>query len=123
MRDHVSQLLRRTSALARAQAPRRNVDRSRANLIGKSLRGADLRGASLRGAHLIGADLRNADLRSADVLGADFRGADLSGADLTDSLFLTQSQLEAAIGDLATRLPASLTRPAHWRVASSLTAL
>ena len=118
-RATVSDLLRRTSELARAQAPRRNVDRSRANLIGKGLRGADLRGASLRGAHLIGADLRNADLRSADVLGADFRGADLSGADLTDSLFLTQSQLEAAIGDQATRLPASLTRPAHWRRASA----
>ena len=80
----------------------------------RGLRGADLRGASLRGAYLIGADLRAADLRMADVTGADLRGADLGGADLTESLFLIQSQLDAAKGDTATRLPPSLTRPAHW---------
>jgi hypothetical protein len=85
-----------------------------ADLTGRDLRGADLRGANLRGAYLIGADLGGADLRLADVIGADLRGADLGGADLTDSLFLTQSQLQAARGDHDTRLPPTLTRPAHW---------
>jgi uncharacterized protein YjbI with pentapeptide repeats len=47
-------------------------------------------------------------------MAADFRGADLSGADLTESIFLTQSQLDAAKGDADTKLPTSLTRPAHW---------
>lgn len=50
----------------------------------------------------------------ADLIGADLRGADLSGADLTGSIFLTQAQLNAAKGDSATKLPAALTRPAHW---------
>jgi uncharacterized protein YjbI with pentapeptide repeats len=68
----------------------------------------------LRGTYFIGADLKGADLRLADVIGADFRGADLSGADLTGSIFLTQSQLDAAKGDLDTKLPPSLVRPAHW---------
>jgi uncharacterized protein YjbI with pentapeptide repeats len=113
-RQGVNALLLRTSELVRAGARRQPIDRRGADLIGKDLRGADLRGANLRGAYLIGADLTGADLRMADVIGADFRGADLSGADLTGSIFLTQSQLQAAKGDLDTRLPSSLTRPTHW---------
>jgi uncharacterized protein YjbI with pentapeptide repeats len=113
-RRDVNALLLRASELVRAEARRHETDRSGADLIGKGLRGADLRGANLRGAYLIGADLRGADLGMADLTGADFRGADLSGADLTGSIFLTQSQLDAAKGDLDTKLPPSLTRPAHW---------
>ncbi|ONI79845.1 hypothetical protein ALI144C_24245 [Actinosynnema sp. ALI-1.44] len=111
-RDKVNALLLRTSELVRAGTGGR--DRRGADLIGGKLRGADLRGASLRGALLIGADLRGADLRLADLIGADLRDADLSGADLTGSIFLTQAQVNAARGDSATRLPPSLTRPAHW---------
>lgn len=114
-RDGVAALLLRTSALVRATVPRhKKRDHRGADLIGARLRGADLRGADLRGAYLIAADLRGADLRLADLIGADFRDAELSGADLTDSLFLTQAQLNAAKGDGTTGLPASLTRPSHW---------
>ena len=114
-RRAVNALLLRTSELVRAEARRHEIDRSGADLIGRDLSGADLIGANLRGAYLIGADLAGADLRMADLIGADFRGADLSGADLTGSIFLTQSQLDAAQGDLDTRLPPSLSRPAHWQ--------
>lgn len=69
---------------------------------------------NLRGAYLIGANLRGADLRAADLMGADFRGADLGGANLAGSIFLVQSQLDAAKGDLDTRLSPPLTRPTHW---------
>jgi uncharacterized protein YjbI with pentapeptide repeats len=113
-RRDVYALLLRASELVRARARRRKIDRSGADLIGKDLSGADLRGANLNGARLIGADLSGADLRMADLIGADFRGADLSGADLTGSIFLTQSQLDAAKGDIETRLPSSLARPTHW---------
>ncbi|GAA2424650.1 pentapeptide repeat-containing protein [Streptomyces pulveraceus] len=114
-RDTVAELLLRTSQLVRATVPRRKKrDRRGADLMGAGLKGADLRGADLRGAYLIAADLTGADLRLADLIGADFRDADLSGADLTGSLFLTQAQLNAAKGDVATKLPPSLRRPAHW---------
>lgn len=114
-RDGVSALLLRASELVRSALPgARKRDRRGADLVGARLRGADLRGASLRGALLIAADLTGADLRTADLTGADFRDAQLSGADLTGSLFLTQSQLNAARGDGATRLPPTLVRPAHW---------
>jgi len=121
-RAQVNVLLLRTSELVREAAQRqqkgakgnqkkygRGVD-----LIGANLKGADLRCANLRGAYLIAADLRGADLRTADLIGADFRDADLRGADLTGSIFLTQTQLNAAKGDANTKIPASLERPAHW---------
>ncbi|MFI0418483.1 pentapeptide repeat-containing protein [Spongiactinospora sp. 9N601] len=124
-REEVNALLLKASELARAglakgQGRRRGGGRTPgkqlrgADLAGADLRRADLRGANLRGAFLIGADLRGADLRAADLIGADLRGAKLGGADLTGSIFLIQSQLDAAQGDQATRLPPALARPAHW---------
>jgi uncharacterized protein YjbI with pentapeptide repeats len=116
-RHVVNALLLGASELARA-AVQHQRDHRGADLIGAKLAGADLRGANLRGACLIGADLKGADLRLADLTGADVRDADLSGADLTGSLFLLQSQLEAAKGDSATNVPPSLTRPTHWEPVS-----
>jgi uncharacterized protein YjbI with pentapeptide repeats len=113
-RGTVNPLLLRTSELIRAGAGRRKKNRRGADLFGAKLRGADLRGADLRGAYLIAADLRGADLRLADLIGADCRDTDLRGADLTGSIFLTQTQVNAAKGDSTTRLPPSLARPAHW---------
>jgi hypothetical protein len=113
-RQHVNALLLRASELVRAGVRRGKIDHRGADLVGADLRGADLRGASLRGAYLIGADLTGADLRVADLIGADLRGADLTGADLTGSIFLVQSQLDAARSGAGARLPPALTRPAHW---------
>ncbi|MFE0461946.1 pentapeptide repeat-containing protein [Kitasatospora sp. NPDC058965] len=113
-RAKVNALLLRASELARARVPGRKRDRRGADLIGAKLRGAELRGADLRGAYLIAADLTGADLRDADLIGADLRDARLAGADLTGAFFLTQTQLNAAKGDGATRLPNGLARPAHW---------
>ena len=113
-RNRVNVVLVRASELVRAGAPHRGRDHRGADLIGADLRGADLRTANLRGAYLIGADLRDADLERADVIGADLRGADLRGADLTASIFLIQSQLDAARGDGRTAVPAALRRPTHW---------
>lgn len=113
-RRSVNALLLQTSELARAGTPDTAVDFRGANLVGRRLRGAALHGASLRGAQLVGADLSGADLRWADVTGADLRGAVLAGADLSSSLFLMQSQLDAARGDGRTRLPPARQRPGHW---------
>lgn len=110
--ERANALMLRVSERVRGAVPGRDL--ARRDLAGAKLRGADLRGANLRGAYLIGADLRGADLRLADLVGADLRGADVRGADLSDSLFLTQPQVNAARGDARTRLPATLTRPPHW---------
>ncbi|MFV0127130.1 pentapeptide repeat-containing protein [Streptomyces sp. HMX112] len=113
-RGAVGDLLLRASELVRAGVPGRKKNRRGADLMGARLKGADLRGANLRGACLIAADLTGADLRRADLVGADFRDARLAGADLTGALFLTQPQVNAARGDARTKLPGSLSRPAHW---------
>jgi len=113
-RRDVNVLLVRASELARAAVRPHGVDRRGADLCGADLRGADLGGANLRGASLIGADLGGADLGCADLTGADLRGADLRGADLSRSIFVIQSQLDAAKGDRHTRVPSSLVRPPHW---------
>lgn len=113
-RERVNAVLLRASELVRAGVPGHKLDGRGADLIGARLADARLNGANLRGARLVGADLNHADLSLADLTGADLRGADLRGANLASSLFLTQSQLDAAEGDARTRLPPSLTRPAHW---------
>jgi hypothetical protein len=112
-RQRVGELLGRVSELVRTpQGP----DRRNADLMGADLRRRRLRNAGLRGAYLIGADLRGVDLGTADLLGADLRGADVRGTDLGGCLFLTQPQVNAAVGDMSTDLPDALTRPAHWSV-------
>ena len=113
-RNDVNALLTRASERTRAQCRNGAIDRRGADLVGADLRSVDLRGANLRGAYLIGADLRGASLYLTDLTGADLRGADLRRADLSGSIFVTQSQLDAAKGDAATKVPASLARPVHW---------
>lgn len=121
-RTEVNSLLEKISEIVRSRAlkgqkcilKRRKTIGGRLDLIGADLRKANLRGADLRGAFLIAADLKEADLTGTDFIGADMRDADLRGANLTDSLFLTQSQINTAKGDASTRLPISLIRPQYW---------
>jgi uncharacterized protein YjbI with pentapeptide repeats len=121
-RDNVNALLQQTSELVRTKAlrgqkatlKRKKTIAGRADLIGADLRKTNLRGADLRGAFLIAADLRGTDLNGADLIGADLRDADLRGANLTDSMFITQSQINTAKGDSNTKLPLSLARPSYW---------
>jgi uncharacterized protein YjbI with pentapeptide repeats len=76
----------------------------------------DVNALLVRTSELVRAGTRRQEIdrRGADLIGADLRGADLRGANLTGSIFLTQSQLDAAKGDLDTELPPSLSRPTHW---------
>lgn len=62
------------------------------------LTGASLVGASLTGAYLVGANLARTRLH----------GADLTGA------VLTRQQVDMAVGNERTRLPAGLPRPSSW---------
>ena len=117
-RMKVRELLFRTSELVRPKTSSKKLGKKfnrSSDYIGAKLRRANLRGANLKGALFIAADLREADLRLTDLIGADFRDADLSGADLTGSIFLTQAQVNAAKGDLHTKLPSALAIPEHWR--------
>jgi uncharacterized protein YjbI with pentapeptide repeats len=111
LRSATAPLLRRASRLVRGDDGSNFSD---ADLTGGDLRGTVLRDADLRNARLLGADLRGNDLGRADLLGADLRNADIRGADLSQTLYLTQSQVGAARGDQATKIPPALRRPVHW---------
>ena len=98
---------------------------TRANLRKATLQEADLHGVNLQsadmeGAHLSVADLMEANLSRANLRGADFWMADmkdtnlseaeLHGANLSDVTNLTQKQIDSAITDPTTVLPAGLQR-------------
>lgn len=117
-RAAVNELLLKTSKMVRSKfLPKDGQEQQVRGMefIGAKLSGKKFRGKSFRGALLIAADLRNADLRVTDMIGADLRDADLSGANLTDSFFLTQAQVNAAIGNKQTLLPKRLEIPEHWK--------
>ncbi|MRG85931.1 pentapeptide repeat-containing protein [Salinibacillus xinjiangensis] len=84
------------------------------DLLGANLQGLNLQGEDLRGKLMIASNLKNSDLRKADFIGADLRDANLSGADLSEALFLTQSQINSAIGDIHTKIPTYVEKPSHW---------
>jgi uncharacterized protein YjbI with pentapeptide repeats len=84
------------------------------DFFGADLRKKDLKGENLSGAYLIAANLRDVDLSFTDLIGADLRDADLSGANLSKSIYLTQAQINTAKGDMNTKLPKALVRPASW---------
>jgi len=109
LHERVGAALEAASARLRSGPDLRGRD-----LAGRDLRDRDLRDADLRGSLLIRADLRDLDVGRADLLGADLRDADLRGADLGGALFLSQSQLNAALGDEHTAIPGGLRRPDHW---------
>lgn len=89
------------------------------------LQRSDLKRAFMQGADLSGADLSDADLTQAELPGANLSGAVLNNAELRDACFddadlslangLTQLQVNSAIGNLSTKLPNHLSRPASWK--------
>jgi len=86
-----------------------------ADLHGANLQDADLEGAKLSVADLMKTNLRRANLRNADLWMADMKdtnlqGTDLQGANLSDVTNLTQVQIDSAITDDSTVLPAGLRR-------------
>ncbi len=121
-REQVNALLAKASNFERAKVCQENkglghqkITNKGADFIGKDLRKVNLRGANLRGSYLIAANLKGVDMRGADLIGADLRDADIRGADLSKSFFLTQRQINAAIGDSTTQLPILLEHPIQWR--------
>jgi pentapeptide repeat protein len=98
--------------LSRAEFCRARLDQ--ATFIEANLMGAVLTEADLSDARLEHADLRGARLAHAVLGGARLKGANLCGADLRLSRGLTQAQIDEAVGDHRTTLPAHLTIPGAW---------
>lgn len=121
-RNKVNLMLKNTSDFIRtkassgkkAESKKLSASSSRFDFFGADLRKTNLIGADLRGACLIAANLSGINLNGADFIGADMRDADIRGADLSNSIFLTQAQINTAKGNSHTKLPEMLVRPEYW---------
>jgi hypothetical protein len=93
-RATVAPLLRRASALARAEgsdlraADPAGRDPAGGDLAGRDLAGPDLAGPDLAGRELPGRDLAGHDLAGHDLAGHDLAGHDLARADLSTALLI-----------------------------------
>jgi uncharacterized protein YjbI with pentapeptide repeats len=116
-RSKVNALLIESSEMYRAnrnKKGKKNGLKKKSDYLGANLKGLNLQGEDFRGKLMIASNLSQSDLRRADFIGADLRDADLSGADLSEVLFLTQSQINSAVGDVHTKIPSYLEKPSHW---------
>lgn len=80
----------------------------RIDLSGAFIRRSDLSGADLEGANFSRADCANSNFRGANLRDVNFDGTNLKGADFTGARNLTRGQIERAIIDERTILPAEL---------------
>jgi uncharacterized protein YjbI with pentapeptide repeats len=80
-----------------------------ANLKGTYLGGANLQDAILQEAILSEANLQGANLAEANLQGANLSGANVKGVDLSDTVGLTQEQLNSVNCDENTKPPPGLT--------------
>lgn len=79
-----------------------------------TLQESDLSGASLSACYMRGANMERSVFAGTRFIGTILDGANVRGADFSTSEFLTQPQIDTAVGDRDTRLPPTLQRPQHW---------
>lgn len=81
---------------------------------GKSFQHQRIEGKDFSGCLLIACDLEAAILHDCCFIGADLRDANIKNADLSTALYLTQQQVNSAIGNQNTKLPKGFLHPSHW---------
>ncbi|WP_395018652.1 pentapeptide repeat-containing protein [Robinsoniella peoriensis] len=114
-RTRVNLILKKAGELtANSIAPGKNTVR-RSDNMGKNFKKANLDGQDLSMSLLIAANLEGCSLFGTNFLGADMRDTNIRNADLSESLFLTQAQVNAARGNENTKLPKTLCRPKSWK--------
>ena len=110
-RKKVNKALRTVCGLTGAGSSGKEGSR---DYIGRDFRRSNLDGKDFSMSLLIAANLAGCSLGGTNFLGADLRDADIRNADLSKSLFLTQMQINSAIGDSRTMLPPYIHRPEGW---------
>jgi uncharacterized protein YjbI with pentapeptide repeats len=115
----VNHVLKEISALVRFELNLPDDGKHTTDYIGKNFNKANLRGKDFSMSLLIAANLESCNLYGANFLGADLRDANLNDADLSQSIFLTQMQINSAKGSRGTKLPSTLTYPETWKKTSN----
>lgn len=113
-RTSVNKVLRKVSELVQLRVNGKVEEKHTTDFLGKNLKRANLVGKDFSMSLLIAADLESCDLFGANFIGADLRDTNLKNNDLSQSIFLTQMQINSAKGNRATKLPTSLCYPLTW---------
>jgi len=87
---------------------------ARKDYIGSTFKGENLDGRDLSMSLLIATNFEGCSLKGVNFLGADMRDANIKNTDLSESVFLTQMQVNSARGNLNTKLPERLQIPDSW---------
>lgn len=82
--------------------------------MGKNFKKVNLDGKDFSMCLLIASNLEGCSLHGTNFLGADLRDANIKNTDLSQSIFLTQGQINSAKGNHNTTLPPMLSRPTTW---------
>lgn len=88
---------------------------NKGNYFGKNFHKANLDQRDFSMSLMIAANLAGCSLKQTSFLGADMRDANLCNADLSESVFLTQMQINSAKGNSKTKIPLYLSRPISWK--------
>ncbi len=113
-KSKVNNILRIVSKLISNPNSTRSSDKKTVDFIGKNLKKQNLDGRDLSMTLLIAANLEGCSLNGTNLLGADLRDANIKNTDLSKSIFLTQGQINSAIGNKNTILPSYLSLPISW---------
>ena len=92
-----------------------NDNRRLTDFLGRSFKKKDMSGLDLSMKLLIATNFDSCIFDGTIFLGADTRDADFSNADLSESVFLTQGQINSAKGNRSTKLPKHLDYPITWK--------
>ncbi len=111
-RDRVNHILKETCKAVHSEIADNNHS---IDCMGKSFKKQNLDGKDFSMTLLIAADFEGCSLNKTNFLGADMRDTNFRNTDLSKSLFLTQMQINTAMGNDNTKLPEYLTMPDTWR--------
>lgn len=107
----VNEVLKQITSMISVGAPDKIGSK---DCFGRNFKKANLDGRDFSMALMIAANLEGCSLQRTNFLGADMRDANLQNTDLSESIFLTQMQVNSAKGNSNTKIPINLTRPTAW---------
>lgn len=113
-RTKVNVLLNKVWTKVKKQVGSSKQYKTKKDFMGHNFKKSKLIGCDFSSSLLIAANFEGCDLTGCNFLGADMRDTNIKNANLSESIFLTQGQINAAIGNLNTRIPKHLNLPSVW---------
>lgn len=109
-----NQILKKAAGLVQKETRCHQKSEKKNTFFGYNFKGANLNGYDFSSTLLIASNLEHCSLKGCNFLGADMRDVNIQNTDLSDSIFLTQGQLNSARGNSCTKIPPMLKKPVLW---------